>query len=933
MPALNEADALPAALDGRPSAVRVLVVDNGSTDGTARVARALGADVICEPRRGFGAACRAGFLASEPGDIVVFMDADATLDWADLDAVVQPLQDGAADLVLGRRVRSRREVGSMSWHVAWANVLLGLLCRLVAGVRIHDISPFRAIRRETLQRLALRDSTYGWPLEMVLRAGRAGLRIVEVPVAYRVRAGRSKVTGRPWPTAKTAARMAWVAVTVTIPHPSHSSRTQDVVAVLGLVAATVAVAAPFLTGGVVLGLDAATQFIPWYTWLGEHLRVGDIPVWNPHVFAGTPGIGEPLSGWGYILAMVPFTLLPAQAAVPVFVIATLAVAGVGTYFLARALGLTLAPALVAAVVGQYAGLLFVNSWCCFAYPAVAAWLPWALLGVERWVAASDRAGRTRAVALSAFALTQILTGWFGQGFFYAVVVVGTWSAVRCLSRRTTWPSRIALLAGLGFALLVVTAGLAAVFVIPRVEFNTASNLAGGYPVGERVGGWTLRDVGLLVTPGRWHVGASVLLLAACAGLMRKRRWLVAGLAGGCAAVVVLALARVTPLHTILEAIPVAGRLHPHAPQRVLVVLPVLVGLLAAFGLSAAVDRLSGRARIAASMVAVVVVAAELIGQGAFAVHRYGLEPSAHVHLERVDVARAYDPMPLPGVLTSGGGRHFVYDPLVEDGQAKTRAYTARWHHPSLRGVPVINAAIWQGLYDIQGYSATHIDRYDALIRAINGTEQEYHFADIRPDGLRSPLLDLLDVRRVIVPAAPQPEQPTGIRSFSRGLTAVSTTGAFRVLERPSPLGPAWLVHEAQQVVPGAALAAIAAPGFDPAARVVVEQQPPPLAVPADPARDVVTIVRRDGDVITYDTNSGAAAVLVMSEVWYPGWTATVDGEPAELQPVNHALRGIALTAGQHTVTVHAPHRSLAVGGAISGMTVLLLLVACRRRRH
>lgn len=207
MPALNEADALPAALAGRPAGVRVVVVDNGSTDGTAEVAAALGAEVVTEPVRGFGAACWRGAEAATGADVVVFMDADGTLDWADLEVVAGPALDGSADLVLGRRIRALREPGAMPWHVAAANAVLGGLCGLLAGVRVHDVGPFRAIRRDALVGLGMRDRTYGWPLEMVLRAGQAELRVVEVPTRYRRRAGASKVTGRWWPTLRAAWRM------------------------------------------------------------------------------------------------------------------------------------------------------------------------------------------------------------------------------------------------------------------------------------------------------------------------------------------------------------------------------------------------------------------------------------------------------------------------------------------------------------------------------------------------------------------------------------------------------------------------------------------------------------------------------------------------------------------------------------------------------
>ncbi len=207
MPALDEADALPAALAGRPDGLRIIVVDNASADGTATVARGLGTEVVSEPFRGYGAACRRGLEAAHGAEIVVFMDADGSLAWADLDAVAGPVLDGAADLIVGHRVRRRREPGALTWHVAAANLLLGRLCGQLAGVRLHDLAPYRAVRRDALLALDMRDRTYGWPLEMVLRAASAGLRIREAEIAYRVRVGTSKVTGRPWPTMKAAAKM------------------------------------------------------------------------------------------------------------------------------------------------------------------------------------------------------------------------------------------------------------------------------------------------------------------------------------------------------------------------------------------------------------------------------------------------------------------------------------------------------------------------------------------------------------------------------------------------------------------------------------------------------------------------------------------------------------------------------------------------------
>lgn len=210
LPALDEADALPVALDGAPEWLEVVVVDNGSADATAAVAADLGARVVAEPRRGYGAAVQRGLAAADGADVIVILDADGTFAWPDLERLLAPLRDDRADVVFGRRAPHRREPGAMPWHVAVANAVLARVCGRIAGVPLHDIGPFKALRGDVVALIGARDQTYGWPLEFALSAARGGLRIREVDVAYRVRAGVSKVTGRPWPTVKTAGRMLWV---------------------------------------------------------------------------------------------------------------------------------------------------------------------------------------------------------------------------------------------------------------------------------------------------------------------------------------------------------------------------------------------------------------------------------------------------------------------------------------------------------------------------------------------------------------------------------------------------------------------------------------------------------------------------------------------------------------------------------------------------
>ncbi len=191
LPALDEAAALPNLLSGLPDGYRAIVVDNGSTDATAAVAAAHGALVVVEPQRGFGAACFTGLTAAT-NEVVCFMDADGSLDPADLPLVAGPVIAGSADLVLGAR---RAERGAWPIHARFANRILAMELRRRTGRPLRDLGPMRAARRERLLALGIEDRRFGWPLEMVLRAAAQDWTITEVDVPYRPRIGRSKVTG------------------------------------------------------------------------------------------------------------------------------------------------------------------------------------------------------------------------------------------------------------------------------------------------------------------------------------------------------------------------------------------------------------------------------------------------------------------------------------------------------------------------------------------------------------------------------------------------------------------------------------------------------------------------------------------------------------------------------------------------------------------
>ena len=192
LPCLDEAEALPWVLERMPPGFRAIVVDNGSTDGSAELARSLGALVVSEPRRGFGAACHTGLLAAT-AEYVCFCDCDASLDPAELPFLLDPVRDGSADLVLGRRRPTTR--GAWPLHARLANAELARRLRARTHAELHDLGPMRVARRRRLLDLGLGDRRSGYPLEMVLAADAAGMRIAEREVAYLPRAGRSKVTG------------------------------------------------------------------------------------------------------------------------------------------------------------------------------------------------------------------------------------------------------------------------------------------------------------------------------------------------------------------------------------------------------------------------------------------------------------------------------------------------------------------------------------------------------------------------------------------------------------------------------------------------------------------------------------------------------------------------------------------------------------------
>ena len=197
IPTQNEAQAIERVLADLPSdlTTEVIVVDSNSTDGTPDIAARMGARVVREPRRGYGRACLTGMAAANFPDVVVFLDGDYSDRPSELPILLAPIVEGRADITLGSRIHDRRSAGALPWHQVFGNRLAASLIRLLYGLDITDLGPFRAGRADVLRALALEETTYGWAVEMILKGTLAGYRVVEVPASYHPRIGKSKISG------------------------------------------------------------------------------------------------------------------------------------------------------------------------------------------------------------------------------------------------------------------------------------------------------------------------------------------------------------------------------------------------------------------------------------------------------------------------------------------------------------------------------------------------------------------------------------------------------------------------------------------------------------------------------------------------------------------------------------------------------------------
>jgi Bacterial membrane protein YfhO len=682
-----------------------------------------------------------------------------------------------------------------------------------------------------------------------------------------------------------------------------------------------------IVGPNILGMDTATAFYPWFAFLGESLRGGTVPAWNPYQFAGAPYAADPESGWMYLPAMATFTLFALPQAAKSFIVLQALLSALFTYALARTLGAIPVAAAFAGVTYALSGFLFGHGLCCFAYASVGVWLPLILLGAERAIRRTSWLHRVSWWGVAGLGLSQVFAAWLGQGSYYAVLLLGAYLVYRAMlapARRDVnfWRRLVDLLQhGAGVLLFAIALGAAG--LLPRLEYNALSNLPGGYPDSSASVLPSLTDWGfvrdwnvLLLTPSFYYAGITACALAFAAPLVAARRLGVALFWPLGFAVLVLSRLEPTPLHALLSILPYYERLTSRSPERALIVIYLLVCILGALTLTA-LPR--ARHALAWLLLGVALVDLNVANRILLAQAQRG---EAAYELKRVDLGEYFELSPSLQFLRSRDGtfRYFGYAQHI---YGSAIPYTLRWMEPRFRSLGVNNIGLGAALRDIQGYNPVHVARYDEFIAAVNGQAQNYHHADVLGRGVNSSLLDLLNVRYVIVPAVTASDEMAA--QLQRAWSPVYEDRDVRIFENPHALGHYRIVHGALQVRPGAALDVLRDGALDPRRTAVLEATPPTLELAVDPEADQVHQVAHEANRIELTIDTGAPGLLVLSEVYYPAWRAFVDNQPVPLYVVDHVLRGVPIPAGVHTVELRYESTTLQIGLLITVCAYGLLL--------
>lgn len=723
-----------------------------------------------------------------------------------------------------------------------------------------------------------------------------------------------------------------------------------------------------LSGEVLLGMDPLTFFFPMYSYLGDRLRSLDVPQWNPYQLSGVPFAADPQSGWMYWPSMLLFVLLPLEAAAKAYIVFHLLLAILTIYALSRVLGLSVPGSVVASIGYGFNGYMLDRLAHCFVCAGITAWLPLSLLGFELATRSRNWALRVSWMGLAAFALSQMLVIWPGQGAYYALLALGGFVAYRTLlsphDLRLGLRARFAALMLYGGSLLLFATSLAAGQLLPMLEYNSLSTLAGGYRSDQARGGWAAGQQAVVLFRNNWHyMGTSVFVLTLVAPIYAGLRHAIPYWTALAFGTLVLTVTSLTPLHSVLYLLPRFEHLHPHHPARIMMLFYLSAALLAGATVTHATNRgkrsawglliptlllgvmqSTGELNISTTVLFLLITVIALTVAYS-AVRSYQWIPLTCLivlilvdlstarsnvvaqqlsirnaeSLRRVNLEDYYSrPTVVDYLETRNEQEPFRYASF----EPRLRPYQWRYMYPDRVGpLMVNNRGTLHNLEDVQGYNPVQIARYSQYFEALNSGTQGYRALYLYSAGLRSPLLDLLNARYIIVPAGLPGRRD--MQYVERNHRVAYEGDGVLVYERPNAFPRAWIVHSTRQVQPSEALSLLSSGEVDPRHTVLLEEVPPHTE---NALRGINSseITKYAPERIDVETQTAMPGMLVLSEPYYPAWRAYVDNKPARLYVANHAFRAISIPAGRHSVTLRYESTSLRLGLAISAASYLLL---------
>lgn len=736
-------------------------------------------------------------------------------------------------------------------------------------------------------------------------------------------------------------------------------------------------------GGRIIGQDAAVYYMPMWEYLGDRLRDGEIPAWNPYMFSGTPFAADPESGWMYLPSMILFTLFPLATAGALFMILHFLLAGLGTYAFSRSIGLGVPGAAFAGTAYMTTNWYYRHAISSPAYIQTATWIPLAALGIECTLRADRWRTRIAYGGLAGFSYGQIVAAWLGKGAYYSMLLLGAYLVCRAFFfppvDSWNWRERFKRFLSTGGLMGVWATVLSLGGILPRLQYRELSNLAHGYPeFSANIGGWSMESVAVRLLGHTGNgMGNIVLFLAIIGAIVTGRRYAAPFFWSAAIITIYLAVGRENWLQSILYAIlPEFEMLHRHFPEQILPILYLPVVVLAGIGLTQFIQaghkgvlygiaiatpfvlawlfgvsftQMTTLDRLNVVLVAIVLSTMVLIRKPSLNAILAGvvffLHLSTFQHITpilenragpvmRTDIERYYDPTAATTFLkeqqanSDAPFRFFGYNPPIgRKGDKYWIPY--RYHFSTEKTVNLIvnNRGTIHGLNDIQGNNnPLQLQNYTEYMLALNTIPQDYHEASIFAEGLGSPLLDMLNVEYIIIPAFVPSDRPD-LLGLLRQHPTVYEDRDVQVLENTDSLPHAWIVHEAQEAESGEkALEMIASGEINPRTTVLVEGSVPSLSEPSSPRQDSVEMLSYEPEHIKVRTNTSAQSMLVLSELAYPGWNAYVDNEPVETHMANGGLRAVQIPAGEHTVEYRFESRTLQLGTIASGVGYLALLV-------